>query len=383
MSSALEWIPDAVLIADASGRVVFANGRSASLFGYGPQELLSLTLNDLLPERFRNQGARFPPLYLTVSSSMRSAMELHALRRDGSEFPVDLNLSPIPDSQRLTLVVVRDVTAQRHTENELIAAHEAANRADLAKSRFLATASHDLRQPLQALSLLNGTLRRMAGNADTLEVLTHQEQAINAMSRLVNALLDISKLESGKVRPELTDFQVTALLEELRQEFAGLAAHKGLALEVASSSGTAHSDPALVGQILRNLLSNAIKYTRQGLVLLRSRPTSGGCRIEVVDTGIGIPAEQIDSIYDEFFQIGCRTGESREGYGLGLSVVNRLARLLDLKLTVQSAPGKGSSFSFELPAGATRVETGSGPTTSGSRLAFSSELLPAPPGSSA
>src|SRR6185312_12487905 len=135
-----------------------------------------------------------------------------------------------------------------------------ADRANLAKSRFLATASHDLRQPLQTLSLLNGTLRRVVREPVAGEAVAQQGHAIDAMSRLTNALLDISKLESGAIQPDPTDFAVAALFAEIRAEFASVAASKGLELRIESAAPSAHSDPSLVGQILRNLVSNAIKY---------------------------------------------------------------------------------------------------------------------------
>jgi signal transduction histidine kinase len=150
-------------------------------------------------------------------------------------------------------------------EAELIVAREEADRANQGKSRFLATASHDLRQPLQTLALLNGALRRFDTDSECAEALAQQEQAIGAMSRLLNALLDISKLESGAIKPEPTDFKVASVFEELRADFASVAANKGLRLEVVSCQECAHSDPSLVEQILRNLVSNAVKYTRAGL----------------------------------------------------------------------------------------------------------------------
>ena len=231
-------------------------------------------------------------------------------------------------------------------------AREVANRANQAKSRFLATASHDLRQPLQTLALLNGTLRRISVSAMANQALAQQEQAIVGMSRLLNALLDISKLESGAIKPDPTDFAVSALFDELRREFADLASSKGLTLEVAPCGDSVHSDPSLVGQILRNLVSNAIKYTRVGWVTLRCLHDQRSCvRIEVLDTGIGIPREALRYIYDEFYQVGVPSNSTREGYGLGLSIVQRLVTLLDIKLDVESEVGKGSVFALTLPAG--------------------------------
>jgi signal transduction histidine kinase len=228
-------------------------------------------------------------------------------------------------------------------------AREAADRANEGKSRFLATASHDLRQPLQTLALLNGSLRRIVTAPEAAEALSQQELAIGAVSRLLNALLDISKLESGAVKPQPSDFAVRTLFEELQREFADLARSKGLVLRVEPSTYAVHSDPALVGQILRNLVSNALKYTQLGAVRLRCRRDGAGVWIEVVDSGIGIPASQLPNIYDEFFQVGIPTNSWRDGYGLGLSIVQRLVRLLGLRLEVQSELGTGSTFALLLP----------------------------------
>lgn len=353
VQSALESAPDAIVISDTSGSIVFANHQVGALFGYAVTEILGRKVEALLPERFRSRHLAHRDGYAgnPRMRPMGAGFELFALRKDGGEFPVEISLSPIRDGDRLLIAAaIRDVTDRKRIEAELVAAREAADRANLAKSRFLATASHDLRQPLQALSLLNGTLRRTSSDAALCEAFAQQEQAIGAMSRLLNALLDISKLEAGVIKPEVTDFTVAALFEELTSEFAQLAVNKGLELRVEACEDTVHSDPSLVEQILRNLLSNAIKYTRRGTVRLRCLHEANLVNVEVLDTGIGIPADQLPYIYDEFYQVGAAPNAIREGYGLGLSIVSRLVKLLGLRLDVHSEPGKGSSFSLQLPA---------------------------------
>jgi two-component system, sensor histidine kinase len=352
--SALDSLPDAVALVDASGRILFSNQQLTRLFGFQREELRGQPIETLIPERFRAGHPRNRQLFAAERRvrPMGAGLELYALRKDGSEFPVEISLSPLVDQGRsLVAAAIRDVTERKNVQRELIAARETADRANQTKSRFLATASHDLRQPLQSLALLNGTLRRLVDHPDALEALTYQDQAIEAMSRLLNALLDISKLESGAIRPEPRDFAVGSLFEELQHEFAGVARAKGLELSVCVATAFIHSDRELVGQILRNLVSNAIKYTRAGQVTLECSVIAAGIRLEVSDTGIGIAADQLAFIYDEFYQIGVAPNSSKDGYGLGLSIVQRLARLLGLKLEVRSELGKGSTFALELPPG--------------------------------
>jgi two-component system, sensor histidine kinase len=351
--SVLDSAPDAMIIIDSAGKILFANRQVSALFGHAAADLVGSPIEKLLPERFRARhvGHRSDYTHNVRVRPMGIGLELFGMRQDGTEFPVEISLSPIDlGSEVRVAAAIRDVTERKQTEHALNVARGEAEHANLAKSRFLATASHDLRQPLQTLGLLNGALRRMIRDEECLELLREQEQAVDAMSRLLNALLDISKLESGAIKLELTDFDMNALFEQLRRDFAGVASNKGLQLAIEKPNVTVHSDPALVGQMLRNLLSNAIKYTPHGTVQLHCEIGGGKLRVAVRDTGVGIAPDQVGMIFDEFYQIGVTPNSSRDGYGLGLSIVQRIARLLELKVQVESDLGKGSIFWFELPA---------------------------------
>jgi len=382
LASVLESAPDATVVVDAGGSILFASRRITALCGYLPEEIVGQRIECLLPERYREIHLRHRGNYGRNAQPrpMGNDLDLYALRKDGTELPVEISLSPIRDGDRLLVAAaLRDVSERKRIQTELRLAREGADRANLAKSRFLATASHDLRQPLQTLSLLNGTLRRVVRDPVAGEAVAQQGQAVDAMSRLTNALLDISKLESGAIRPDPADFAVAALFEEMRNEFASVAASKGLELRIEALAPSAHSDPSLVGQILRNLIANAIKYTQRGWVALRSLPCPAGVHLEVADSGVGIPAGQLPYIYDEFYQVGVASNMAREGYGLGLSIVQRLVKLLDIKLEVRSEVGSGSTFILEMAAGARdaqrRIATASAMDQTGARAASARILL--------
>ncbi len=374
--SALDAAPDAMIIIDAHGTIRYANRQVSAIFGHAHDAFIGQQVEFLMPQRFRERHVNHRHTYVegVRVRPMGVGLELFGRRVDGTEFPVEISLSPVEDNgEVLIAAAIRDVSDRKKAEAELVAtrqtaerereaadaarlaadvARESADRANQAKSRFLATASHDLRQPLQSLSLLNGALRRAISDPEASKAVVQQEQAIAAMSRLLNTLLDISKLESGAIKPDPADFAVSSVFEEMRREFSALASSKGLSLRIAPCEECAHSDRTLVEQILKNLVSNAIKYTPEGWVSLRSsHQAAHSVRIEVHDTGVGIAAEHLNLIYDEFYQVGVPTNSSRDGYGLGLSIVQRLVRLLGAELEVSSEPGKGSTFTLTLPAG--------------------------------
>lgn len=246
------------------------------------------------------------------------------------------------------VITFADVTERRRIADEVNVAKRHAEQANAAKSRFLAAASHDLRQPLQTLALVQGMLARHVESEKGKALVVRLDQTLGAMSGMLNTLLDINQIEAGTVHAEVTTFPVSDLLEQLRDEFLYHAQAKGLTLSVVPCSLSISSDPRLLEQMIRNLVSNALKYTRHGKVLLGCRRHPGMLSIEVWDTGIGIPEEELESIFEEYHQIDNPSRERVRGLGLGLSIVQRLGILLGHQVQVKSRPGKGSVFSIEV-----------------------------------
>ncbi len=357
----LDASPDAIVIIDTFGTMWFANHPVSALFGYTHDEIIGEDFYMLMPERFRAQIAdhRGDVVSNVRVRPMGPELDLYGQRRDGTEFALEVNLSPIEGvGQTLVAATLRDVTERKRLEAELAVAldaiealRELAERANQGRKLFLEVANRDLRQELQTLIRLNDTLLRHLTDPAAVLALSQQKQAIGHMSRLLTDLLDMGKLESGAIHPVQTDFEVAGVLEELCAEFASIAAAKGLRLEIEPCDGRVHGDAALVEQILRNLTANAIEYTCEGYVRLRCLRREGFVRIEVLDTGIGIPPDRLAHVFDEFHEADVPAGNAHAGHGLGLSVVQRLARLLRLELDVSSEVGRGSAFSILLPAG--------------------------------
>ena len=235
---------------------------------------------------------------------------------------------------------------------DAVAALAQAERANAAKSRFLAAASHDLRQPLQALRLLNAALQEYLTADDmALNILRDSERALEVMDRLLGSLLDISKIDSGVIVPDLRDFRMNDIFDDLRGDFLRLANEKNIEFIVIPSGAVVRTDRTMLDAILRNLLANAVRYTRQGKILLGCRRVGKALRVEVWDTGAGIPEDQLNNIFDEFYQIGSPDRDRNQGLGLGLAIVRAYARLMRHPIKVQSWLGAGSVFSIEVPLG--------------------------------
>ncbi|HVG81431.1 MAG TPA: ATP-binding protein [Methylomirabilota bacterium] len=242
-----------------------------------------------------------------------------------------------------------EITERRRAEEAERRARDEAERANAAKSKFLATASHDLRQPFQAMRLFHHILQsRLTDNAMR-EIATRLGEAMQAGEELLNALLDISTLEAGTVEPRVSDFPIQPMLTRLTQEFEAQAAAKGLDFRMVPSSAVVRSDPVLLERMVRNLLNNALRYTQRGGILLGCRRASGRMSLSVVDSGIGIPPEKQQAVFEDFFQIGNPERDRSQGLGLGLPIVARMARLLDHPVSVRSRPGHGSAFVISVP----------------------------------
>ena len=347
----LESAPDAMVIIDEGGKISVVNGQAEKMFGYRREEMLGKNIEILLPDAVRDAHVKHRTKYLDNPQvrPMGIGMDLAAKHRDGSTFPVEVSLSPVTSATgEYVYSVIRDVSARKQLEYELIAAREQAERANKANSAFLAAASHDLRQPVQALSLLTGALRRTARDARVLEMVESQQHSLDAMTNLLNSLLDISRLDAGAVQPEIEDFPIQRLVDRQSAEFARQAIQKKLAFNSCRCGTVVRSDPNLLGEIIQNLVSNAIQYTDTGSVSLSCRESDGQLILGISDTGIGIEADQLGEIFREFHQVPS-PGRDKEGFGLGLAIVKRMADLLGHDVAVESSPGAGSTFTVSIP----------------------------------
>ena len=246
------------------------------------------------------------------------------------------------------VITFTDMTKRKNDAETLESAKRSAEQATLAKSRFLAAASHDLRQPLQTLALIRGLLAKTAASDGTTKLIAGFGDTLSAMSGMLDTLLDVNQIEAGIVRPTMTCFPVLDILERLRDEFVYHAKAHRLTLRFVASSLVVESDHHLLEQMVRNLLSNAFKYTTTGKVLLGCRRQGDALRIEIWDTGSGIPKSDLEAIFVEYHQLDNSAQQRSRGLGLGLSIVQSLGKLLGHEVRVRSVPGRGSVFSIDV-----------------------------------
>jgi signal transduction histidine kinase/CheY-like chemotaxis protein len=260
----------------------------------------------------------------------------------------------------LTQRLMHEISQRRETEKALLVAKAAAEQANLGKTQFLAAASHDIHQPLHAARLFLGALTDEVGTGRLRELVGRVGMALDTVTELIDALLDISKLDSGAWAVTPTSFAVAPLLTRLTEEMAPQAASFGLAIHLVPSAAIVHTDRKLFLRAMSNLVSNAIRYTRAGRILIGCRRRQGRISVEVWDTGIGIPETKLPYIFEEFRQLGAPPRNQDRGFGLGLAIVERIVRLLDLGIDVRSRVGYGSCFALRVPIG-TLAEAGQEP----------------------
>ncbi|WP_298364953.1 ATP-binding protein [Azospirillum sp.] len=360
---AMAWSGDGILIADATQTgmpIVYGNPALERLMGLTFPDLLGHGALWVL-ERAVTDPLVLEPLREAVAIGRDVRVEF---TRPGFQLGertcLELRASPVRDEagQLVSLIaIVRDITEHKQAQAALADARREADRANVAKSKFLAAASHDLRQPVQSLMLLMEVLASRAVDAPTRNVLGTMDRALGALKMLLDGLLDVSRLEAGAVTPELEVFPVADLLERVAASSRPVALQKGLLFHIVPCSAHIRSDPMLLGRILQNLAENALRYTETGRILIGCRRRGGALRIEVWDSGIGIPADQQEDIFQEFVQVGNASRNRDQGLGLGLAVVRRLSAMLEHRVTLRSIPGRGSVFAVETPLAAAPAAT--------------------------
>jgi len=357
LHAALGRGPVVLFVQDAQLRYLWATPGAAA--GADPTGRTDLDLPPS-PELFGLIEAKRKVIAGGEPLEIRSGVHLPGDGRDMS-----LRLTPIRDADGRTTGLVGlalDRTDEVARAARLEGIRTAAEQANAAKSRFLAAASHDLRQPFQAMRLFLHLLEARITDPGQAELATRLGEALESGEQLLNALLEISALEAATVTPSLATFQAGKLLERLAGEFGPQAQEKGLGLRVVSTALSVRSDPVLLDRILRNLLGNALRYAERGRILLGVRRRGGEIEIQVWDTGPGIPADKRQAIFEEFVQLEDKPRDRRQGLGLGLAIVKRTAQLLGHVVTVSSVPGKGSCFAVRLPCvGAERPVSASPP----------------------
>lgn len=370
LDSALEWaertgrrrppLASLVMTWGPEGDLMAVSPALATALGWPASEILERRLEDLIAPASMGQPGHW---------SEAGRQRLQMIRHDGSRWPVSVEHQPVlgADGQTVHVIgVFTDLTEPVHWDHwvqqraQLVVKKLEAERANQSKSRFMATISHDLRQPMHALGMFVEELRRPADPAQTAGLLEHMARSLASMESLLDSVLALSRLESAQMTPNLQAFELEPMLERLRLNHRTTARLKGLRYSVASSEAVVVSDPVLLERMLSNLVVNALQYTHQGGVLLTCRRRGSGLRLQVWDTGVGIAPEQQHAVFREFYRIE-EDNDSRKGVGLGLAIVRSCANLLGLDVALRSEVDRGSCFTIEVPlAAAAEPAAGSG-----------------------
>ena len=339
---------------DADGRLLEVNEKLCGIFGAGGGgDLLGRSWDELTdPEDVERERPLVTALFAGTLPSYALEKRYRRIGGDGVWVRVTSSLlRGVSGEPARRISIVEDITDRKGIEEALRAAKDEAERANLAKTKFLAATSHDLRQPLQSMFFFTAALANQVNTERARTALLHLERGLDAMKGLLDSLLDVSRLDAGMIVPQIEEFDVSATIDHIAAAYGPVALGKHLHWSVDACPVVVRSDRALLERLLRNLVENALRYTEQGLVSIHCRVDGPAVRITVSDTGIGIPPEQLELIFEEFHQIGNPERDRTQGLGLGLAIVRRLARLLDHPVAVRSEPGRGSEFEVSVPLG--------------------------------
>jgi PAS domain S-box-containing protein len=368
----LEAAPDAIIEVDREGRIILVNLVTEKLFGYTREELLGQNVDILVPEALRGGHGKHRAGYWDhpVTRPMGSGLSLQGRRKDGTTFPVEISLSPVKSEHGLRVTaIIRDITDRKQSETQLREMQQAytqelesrnreVERANQLKSEFLASMSHELRTPLHTIigfAELLGEQLEGPLNEKQRRFINHIHTDSQHLLALINDILDISKIESGRLELRREVFDLARALEETLSSIRPQGAAKSIAIETRLEvSAAIFADRLRVKQILFNLLSNAVKFTPQGgKIHVVGRLRDDILEMSVSDTGVGIPKEQHEAVFDKFYQVGSTTKGVREGTGLGLAITRALVEEHGGRIGVESEPGKGSRFTFTIALGST------------------------------
>ncbi|MBI3374586.1 MAG: response regulator [Betaproteobacteria bacterium] len=378
----LDTASDAVIAMDATGSISTEwNPQAEALFGWSRLEAQGRRLSEtIIPARYREAHERGLRHFLDTGAGpvLNTRIEIEALHRDGHEFPVELTILPVRSKGTVAFTAfVRDITARKRAEaelakknRELADARDQAEEASRTKSTFLANMSHELRTPLNAVIGVTEMLHEDAVDLkrdDELEPLGRVLRAAKHLLALINDILDLSKIEAGKMDIHIESFAIAPLIEDVVQTIATMAAKNGneLVVNCAADIGTMNADQTRIRQALLNLASNANKFTERGTVTISAKRVTEEGRewvtMAVTDTGIGLTPEQIGKLFQEFVQAEASTTRKYGGTGLGLAISRRFCQMMGGDITVASEPGRGSTFVLRLPADGVTTHTAAAP----------------------